>query len=83
MAFDRSNFTYSSIGQGSNAPKIHSYRTTADNKVAVGGSGYFNDLADQLEVGDFIMTDASDGMEVTGVATNDGTTVTTISVALA
>ncbi len=83
MSFNRDNFTYSNIGQGSNAPKIHAYRSTADNKAAIGGSGYFNDLSSQLEVGDFIMTDASDGMEVTGVAGNTGGVVTTISAALA
>jgi len=83
MAFDRDNFSYSSIAQGSAAPKVHSYGSTVDNKAAIGASGYFNDLVDQLKVGDFIMTSASDGMEVTGVATNTGTVVTTISVALA
>lgn len=83
MAFDKDNFTFSSIGQGSNAPKVCSYRTTADTKLTVGGSGYFNDLADRLEVGDFILVDASDGMQVSGVASNDGTTVTTIDIALA
>ena len=83
MAFDRTNFTYSSIGQGSNAPKVYTYRTTVDNKAAVIASGYFNALADQLEAGDFILTDASDGPTVIGVNAVTAGVVTVLSVALA
>ncbi len=82
MAFSRTELAQGDLGQGSNAPKVLSYRSTTDNKATITASGYFNDVADRLEVGDFIMIDGSDGMEVGGVATNNGTTVTLISVAL-
>lgn len=83
MAFSRNEFAITTIAQGSNAPKLFTYRTTADNKAAVGGSGYFDEMSEQLRVGDFILTHASDGMEITAVAGNTAGVVTTVSAALA
>lgn len=83
MAFNRDNFSVSTVAQGSNAPKLHTYKTTADNKAAVIASGYFNDLSSFLKPGDFIFSDASDGPIVVGVNTNTSGVVTTLSVALA
>ena len=83
MAFDRTNFAWNDTAQGSGAPKCASYRTSDDNKAAVKASGYFNGLAGKLEVGDFIMVNASDGSLLAAVAGNTGTVVTVISIALA
>ena len=84
MSFSRANFATADLGMGSNAPKINSYRTTADNKAAVIASGYFNGVNKQLQAGDFILVSASDGDVVASVAnvTTAGV-VTTISIALA
>ena len=43
-----------------NAPALYVY-TTADAHTAVDGSGYFNDLADTLKVGDMIIVHGSTG----------------------
>lgn len=83
MAFNRDNFTRSSVGQGSNAPKVFSYRTADDNKLATGTSGYFDGVSDIVEAGDFILCTSSDGMEVVGIAAVTDGVVTTVSVALA
>lgn len=83
MAFDRTNYATSDIGQGSGAPKIGSYITGTDNKAAVVASGYFNGIADSVKAGDFILVDASDGPIVVAVAAVTAGVVTTLSVALA
>lgn len=83
MSFDRSNFSTTSVGQGSNAPKLCTYRTTTDSKATVSASGYFNDVAALLEAGDFILVSASDGDQVTSVAAVSSGVVTTLKVALA
>ena len=40
--------------------KLWSYRTTADNKAAVKGAGYFNQAYDLLNVGDRIAIESTD-----------------------
>lgn len=83
MAFDRTSFATSDLGMGSSAPKQNSYKTTTDNKAAVVASGYFNDIAEQLTAGDFIMVSASDGDAIVSVNAVTSGVVTTLSVALA
>lgn len=83
MAFVRANFATTSLGVGSAAPKVSSYITADDNKAAVIASGYFNSLADMVNPGDFIFVSATDGDLLASVNTNNGTTVTTLSIALA
>lgn len=84
MALDKTNLSSTSVAQGSNAPKLYTYRTTADNKAAVIASGYFNGVYERLEAGDFILVSASDGDLIVSVAnvTTAGV-VTTLSAALA
>lgn len=83
MAFDRGNFSSTNNAQGSNAPKLFTYRTSVDNKATTGGSGYFNKVQNMLEAGDYILCTSSDGLEVVGVAANTAGVITTVSVALA
>lgn len=83
MAFDRTYLSRTSVGQGSGAPKLFTYRTTTDNKAAVGASGYFNGISDILEAGDFILVSASDGDQISSVAAVTNGVVTTLDVALA
>lgn len=83
MAFDREFFAVGMQGQGSGAPKVHSYRTAADNKLAAIASGYFNGVNEFLEAGDFIMTSATDGDLVIAIAAVSAAGVVTVtSVAL-
>jgi len=83
MGFDRANFSSSSVGQGSNAPKLCTYISGTDNKATTGASGYFDPVENLLEAGDFILCTSSDGAEVVGVAANTAGVITTISAALA
>jgi hypothetical protein len=63
MAFTASTFLPLSSMANSNAPRHWTY-TTADAKATVVGSGYFNNAASQLNVGDLIWSvDANGGTE--------------------
>lgn len=53
MSFDASKLAR--VGpQNSNAPTLWTYASGADAITAVDASGYFNDAADRLQVGDII-----------------------------
>jgi hypothetical protein len=77
MAFDRTNFAVSE-NHNSSLPRVCSY-TTVDTAAAVDSAGYFNDVADILNVGDVIKanvdTDGTPGYVEFYVSANDGTTV--------
>jgi hypothetical protein len=63
MAFSASTFLPLSSMANSDAPRHFTY-TTADAKATVVASGYFNDVADVLNVGDLIWSvDANGGTE--------------------
>src|SRR4249920_1664669 len=51
---------------GANGFGLWHYRTP-DAKAAVHAANYFNAIASQLNVGDFLMINASDGNEMTSV----------------
>jgi hypothetical protein len=86
MAFSITGLNSVSPNKRGNAPSIYAYKTT-DAIADVNTSGYFNSLADTLEVGDLIYCVTSTG--TTAVATlvyvlsnasgvvdvNDGTTL--------
>ena len=78
-SFTKKNFA-GSIGAGSDTAKIFVYKT-ADTKAATIASGYFNDLANILQVWDFINAVTDTGTTARAyalfVATNNGTIVTT------
>jgi hypothetical protein len=86
MAFSITGLNSVSPNKRGNAPSIYAYKTT-DSIADVNTSGYFNSLADTLEVGDLVYCVTSTG--TTAVATlvyvlsnasgvvdvNDGTTL--------
>jgi hypothetical protein len=86
MAFSITGLNSVSPNKRGNAPSIYAYKTT-DTIATVNTEGYFNSLADTLEVGDLIYCVTSTGS--TAVATlvyvlsnssgvvdvNDGTTL--------
>lgn len=78
MAFDKSLFSVDGTHFNSNVVRRHSY-TTVDTQADVNTSGYFNNIAAELSVGDFIDarvdTDGTPANVVFYVASNDGTTV--------
>jgi hypothetical protein len=53
MAFSAAGFTTVSAAKRGQAPSVYAYKTN-DLAIDVDGSGYFNSLADTLEVGDMI-----------------------------
>jgi len=78
MAFDRANFATTSLGQGSNAPKVCTHRDTTTNKAGLAASGYFNGVTKEVANGDFIFANGSDGSVVLAVTSVTGAaTVTT------
>lgn len=80
MAFNRANFAAISHHDNRNVRKTYEY-STADALTDVDDSGYFNELAGILTVGDRILVTGGLGGTMTCgiflVATNNGTTVTT------
>lgn len=58
MAFTLKNLE--NHGGSGGGVKLFTYSTTADNKAAVKGAGYFNSAAELLTVGDRIMIHATD-----------------------
>lgn len=77
MAFTRDTFQ-KAAGAGSNAPNIHTYRSN-DTAATIDASGYFNNIADLLKVGDLIYAhcdaDSSDTYGFCVVLSNTGTVV--------
>ena len=64
MAFLAANFLPMSSMANRDAPRHYTYKTV-DSKATTGASGYFNDVADQLNVGDLIwIVGATGGTEV-------------------
>jgi len=78
-AFTKATFS-GNVGAGSAAPSLYVYGSI-DTKAVLIASGYFNDIAGILKVGDQINvtfdTDGTPGLAPLYVASNDGTTVTT------
>jgi hypothetical protein len=66
MAFSITGLNSVSPNKRGNAPSIYAYKTT-DSMATVNTEGYFNSLADTLEVGDLIYCVTSTG--TTAVAT--------------
>ena len=78
MAFDKSKWSRMTTSANSAIPTMWGYSTT-DAKAAVDSSGYFNDVAGQVQVGDIIMANTSTGGTLAAgfylVSGNTGTVV--------
>jgi hypothetical protein len=75
MAFDSAGWATVAAPKRGNAPSIYAYKT-ADTIATVNTAGYFNDLANSLEVGDLIYCVTSTGSTavctLTQVLSNSG-----------
>lgn len=73
MAFTRANFCAASSQANNSAPRLWMYRTT-DTTADCNTSGYFNDVANELTVGDLIYahtdTDGTPGYIMFPVVSN-------------
>jgi hypothetical protein len=66
MSFTQS--TFAPVGpQSSDAPAVYSY-STSDTLATVKGAGYFVDKENQLEEGDIVFTQSSDGFTIMEVS---------------
>ncbi len=78
MALVKTNLAY--LGGAAPGPRLWSYKTT-DTAATVDTEGYFNGVAAQLNVGDFIFLHATSGgtpqFGVVVVLSNDGSVVDT------
>ena len=54
MAFNKLNFVLGAANDGnSNAPRLHTYKSE-DAHGSIDGDGYFDEIANQLRIGDLI-----------------------------
>lgn len=78
MAFDSTKFAVMSGHQNSDVPRMWGYKT-ADTQATINTAGYFNSVADLVNVGDLIYAYTDTGGTPTPVNfwvnANDGTTV--------
>lgn len=70
MSFVRTDLAFLA-GANNGGPRLWSYKS-ADGKSAVDTAGYFNIASAQLNVGDFIFANVSDGYGVFVVNANSG-----------
>jgi len=75
MAFNRDNFAKMSAHENSNVPRMFGY-ATVDLAADVDTAGYFNDVSDQVGVGDLIYahidTDGTPAYMLYPVVSNSG-----------
>jgi len=76
MAFAKANWSTVAASKAGNSPAVYSYSSSADNKAAIAGSGYFNDVESVITTGDLIYTYGSDGGQMLA-ATNTAGVITT------
>jgi hypothetical protein len=76
MAFDRTNLSTSSIGQGGGTPGLLTYVTTADAKATVAAADYFLGAYDVITAKDVILCNCSDGAVIAVITASSSSTVT-------
>ena len=66
MAFDVNDFLPLSSMANSDAPRMFSYRTSADNAAAVETANYFDsfETASQTQTGDILLCESSDATKL-------------------
>lgn len=69
MAYSRTNLQR--VGpQNDNAPTLWTFSDTASTLATIDGSGYFNNAADILQVGDFLHVVGSNGYGISVIVSN-------------
>ena len=75
MAYSDANFSL--VNQSGNGFHIWHYKSTADNLNTIDAAGYFNSKASEINVGDVIFVNASNGFGIATVVSNSGGAVDT------
>ena len=75
MAFAKANLSL--VNYSGNGFHIWHYVSTADNSDAIDTAGYFNDASSEMNVGDVIFVNSSNGFGIAMVIENASGTVDT------
>ena len=75
MAFAKANLSL--VNYSGNGFHIWHYVSTADNSNTIDTAGYFNEASSEMNVGDVIFVNSSDGFGIVNVLSNSGGTVDT------
>ena len=75
MALTTANFTL--VNYSGNGFHIWHYKSTGDALNTIDTAGYFNDKSSEINVGDVIFVNASNGFGIATVVSNSGGTVDT------
>tara|TARA_B100001093_G_scaffold256379_2_gene245192 strand:- start:206 stop:466 length:261 start_codon:yes stop_codon:yes gene_type:complete len=75
MAYADADFTL--VNYSGNGFHIWHYKSAGDALNTIDTAGYFNSKASEINVGDVIFVNASNGFGIATVVSNDGSTVDT------
>ena len=78
MAYTDANFSL--VNYSGNGFHIWHYKSTGDALNTIDSAGYFNSKSDEINVGDVIFINASNGFGIATVVSNSGGTVDTVDI---
>lgn len=78
MAFNRDDLSL--VSYSGNGFHIWHYKSTGDNLNAIDSVNYFNTMVSEVNVGDVIFVNASNGFGITTVVSNDGSAIDTADI---
>ena len=78
MAFNRDDLSL--VSYSGNGFHIWHYKSTGDALNTIDGVGYFNTMVSEINVGDVIFVNASNGFGISTVNANDGSTIDTADI---
>ena len=73
MALDQTKLSL--VSYAGNGFHIWNYKSTGDNLNTIDTAGYFNALVNEMNVGDVIFINASNGFGIATVVSNDGSAI--------
>ena len=73
MALDQPKLSL--VSYAGNGFHIWNYKSTGDNLNTIDTAGYFNALVNEMNVGDVIFINASNGFGIATVVSNDGSAI--------
>ena len=78
MAYNRDDLSL--VSYSGNGFHIWHYKSTGDNLNTIDTAGYFNTMVSEVNVGDVIFVNASNGFGITTVVANDGSAIDTADI---
>ena len=68
------------VSYAGNGFHIWNYKSSGDNLNTIDTAGYFNALVNEMNVGEVIFINASNGFGITTVVSNDGSAIDTADI---